>query len=207
MLSTNDRALIAAAVFTSVVLLEAIGGGAKLPGMSQRAPKITLVIGDIARSGCDVVVNAANAALAGGGGVDGAIHRAAGPALLAACKALPLVAPGVRCPTGEVRVTPAFDLPGAKWIVHAVGPIYSGTPDDARLLRSAFEAAFSAAAAQAAQRVAVPALSCGAYEYPAHEAAEIAVATARNAHGIDEIRFVLFDAPTHAAWEHALQRS
>lgn len=172
--------------------------------MTATTPKITLAIGDITRAGCDVVVNAANAALAGGGGVDGAIHRAAGPGLIAACRALPLVAPGVRCPTGEVRVTPAFDLPGARWVVHAVGPIYSGLPEDARLLRSAFDASFRAAAEHDATRVAVPALSCGVYGYPLEEAAEIAIAAARAAEGFEEAHFVLFNARTHAIWERAL---
>lgn len=167
-------------------------------------PRVTAVVGDITRAGCDVVVNAANSALAGGGGVDGAIHRAAGPALADACRALPVLARGARCPTGEARVTPAFALPGARWIVHAVGPIYQGAPDDARLLRGALDAALDAAVLHGATTVAVPALSCGAFRYPLADAAAIAVAAARTPRALDEIRFVLFDAHTHAAWQRAL---
>jgi O-acetyl-ADP-ribose deacetylase (regulator of RNase III) len=110
----------------------------------------------------------------------------------------------VRCPTGEARVTPAFALPGARWIVHAVGPIYQGSPDDARLLGGAVRAALDAAVEHGARTVAVPALSCGAFRYPLREAAALAIAAAREPRDLDEVRFVLFDAKTHAAWERAL---
>jgi O-acetyl-ADP-ribose deacetylase (regulator of RNase III) len=115
-----------------------------------------------------------------------------------------VLARGARCPTGEARVTPAFALPGARWIVHAVGPIYQGAPDDARLLRGALDAALDAAVLHGATTVAVPALSCGAFRYPLADAAAIAVAAARTPRALDEIRFVLFDAHTHAAWQRAL---
>ena len=174
-------------------------------GRPPRAPRITLDVGDITKTGCDVVVNAANAGLAGGGGVDGAIHRAAGRALVDACRELPTVERGIRCPTGEARVTPGFALPGARWIVHAVGPVH-GTGDDARLLRAAFDAAFDAAVLHGGMRVAVPAISCGAFGYPLAEAARIAVDAARAARELDEIRFVLFDEKTRAAWARALER-
>lgn len=170
-------------------------------------PRVTAVVGDITRAGCDVVVNAANSALAGGGGVDGAIHRAAGRALVDACRALPAGARGARCPPGEARVTPAFELPGARWIVHAVGPIYRGEPDDARLLRAALDAALEAAALHGATTVAVPALSCGAFGYPLAAAAEIAVVAAQAPRALEEIRFVLFDERTCAVWRRALDRA
>ena len=179
-----------------------LGRWRKLPVVSPSPPPITLTIGDITEAGCDAVVNAANEPLAGGGGVDGAIHDAAGPALIDACRSLPSVG-GVRCPTGEARATPAFEL-DARWIIHAVGPIHRGVPDDARLLASAFRAAFDVAVRRGARTVAVPALSCGAFRYPLRDAARIAIEVAREGRDLDEIRFVLFDAKTHAAWKRAL---
>jgi O-acetyl-ADP-ribose deacetylase (regulator of RNase III) len=100
-------------------------------------PTINIIRGDITKERCDAIVNAANEALAGGGGVDGAIHDAAGSALHDACKQFPIVSTtrGVRCPTGEARVTPAFGRLQCTWIIHAVGPVY-GVPDDARASRS-----------------------------------------------------------------------
>ena len=86
---------------------------------------ISVIAADITTLAVDAIVNAANETLLGGGGVDGAIHRAAGPALLEACRALPPVAPGVRCPTGEARITPGFALP-ARWVIHTVGPVWHG---------------------------------------------------------------------------------
>jgi O-acetyl-ADP-ribose deacetylase (regulator of RNase III) len=171
----------------------------------KRPPRVTLSVGDITQAAADVVVNAANAALAGGGGVDGAIHRAAGPELMDACRSLPATG-GVRCPTGEARVTPGFHMK-ARWIVHAVGPIHRGVPDDARLLASALRAALDAAVEHGASTVAVPALSCGAFGYPVHEAARIAVAVAREPRDLHEVRFVLFDQKTHDAWQRALDET
>src|SRR6266446_8168411 len=98
---------------------------------------IRIVTGDITRLDVDAIVNAANEWMLGGGGVDGAIHRAAGPELLEACRAIPEVRPGVRCPTGEARVTPGFRLP-ARYVIHAVGPRFRGRPEDPALLASAF---------------------------------------------------------------------
>src|SRR5437588_11580308 len=98
--------------------------------MSSSSPldRMEVAEGDITRLALDAIVNAANEALLGGGGVDGAIHRAAGPRLLAACKAMPLLRPHVRCPTGEARITPGFDLP-ARHVIHTVGPIWHGGKD------------------------------------------------------------------------------
>jgi O-acetyl-ADP-ribose deacetylase len=109
----------------------------------------------------------------------------------------------VRCPTGEARVTPGFRT-SARWIIHAVGPIHRGVPDDARLLTSAIRAALDAAVEHGARTVALPALSCGAFGYPLHEAARIAVAVAREPRDLDEVRFVLFGQTTHDAWQRAL---
>ncbi|MGH2571579.1 MAG: O-acetyl-ADP-ribose deacetylase [bacterium] len=137
--------------------------------------RIQIVRDDITRLAVDVVVNAANQAMLGGGGVDGAIHRVAGPELLAACRAIPEVRPGVRCPTGEARVTPGFRLP-ARWIVHTVGPIWQGgTSGEPELLASCYRNALALAAERGAASIAFPAISCGIYGYPPERAAAVAV--------------------------------
>ena len=141
----------------------------------------------------------------GGGGVDGAIHRAAGPALLEACRAIPELQPGLRCPTGEARITPGFELP-ARYVIHAVGPVYRGHPQDAKLLASAFRSSLELAVAQELRSIAFPAISCGVYGYPAEEAAAISRAVVRErAWALDEIRFVLFSAEVFAAWRRAFE--
>ncbi len=155
-------------------------------------PVLTLVLGDITTQRVDAIVNAANQGLLGGGGVDGAIHRAAGPRLLEACRSLPLVRPGVRCPTGEARVTPAFELP-ARYVIHAVGPRYRGRAEDADLLAGAYRSALSLATSLGVRALAFPAISCGVYGYPHREAATVAfdVFQARR-WPLEEVRFVLF---------------
>jgi len=154
----------------------------------------TLVVeeGDLTRADVDAVVNAANERMLGGGGVDGAIHRAAGPELRAACEAVPEVRPGVRCPTGEARITPGFRLP-ARFVIHTVGPVYSRPERSAPLLRAAYRSSLALAGENALASVAFPAISCGVYGYPAAEAAEVALgACAEGAGTLREIRFVLF---------------
>lgn len=132
-------------------------------------------IGDITRIAVDAVVNAANERMLGGGGVDGAIHRAAGPELLATCRAMPEVLPGVRCPTGQARLTPGFELP-ARFVVHTVGPVWrGGNSGEAELLASCYKNSLALAAGQGARTIAFPAISCGVYGFPAREAARIAV--------------------------------
>ncbi len=132
--------------------------------------------GDITKLAVDVVVNAANERMLGGGGVDGAIHAAAGPELLAACREVPEVRPGVRCPTGEARATPAFGLP-AQWVVHTVGPVWRGGDRGERdLLASCYEKSLSLAEELGATSIAFPAISCGVYRFPPRQAAQIAVA-------------------------------
>jgi O-acetyl-ADP-ribose deacetylase (regulator of RNase III) len=137
--------------------------------------RIETVQGDITRLAVDAVVNAANASLLGGGGVDGAIHRAAGPELLEACRALG----GAR--TGEVRVTSGFRLP-ARWVLHAVGPVWrGGGAGEDQALASCYREAVKLAAAQGARSIAFPAISTGAYGFPLERATRIAVAEVKAA--------------------------
>ena len=132
---------------------------------------------DITLSRSDAIVNAANPSLLGGGGVDGAIHRAAGPALLQACRALPQSAPNVRCPTGEARITPGFDLP-ARYVIHTVGPVWQGGHrSEAALLERCHRQAMQLLRDYNLRSIAFPAISCGVYGYPAEQAAVIALTT------------------------------
>lgn len=132
---------------------------------------IEIIQGDITTLDVDAVVNAANRALQGGGGVDGAIHRAAGAELLAACREIG------GCPTGEARITPGFALP-ARWVIHAVGPVWrDGRAGEAALLESAYRNALELAAAHAVESIAFPAISTGIYGFPKDQAAHIALRT------------------------------
>jgi len=168
--------------------------------------RVTAEKGDITRVDVDAVVNAANERMLGGGGVDGAIHRAAGPELLAACRAVPEVSPGVRCPTGEARITPGFGLP-ARFVVHTVGPVYRGRAEDAELLASAHRRSLELVEAEGLRSVAFPAISCGVYGYPPEEAASIAVGVAlERPWALEEIRFVLFGDSLLEVWRRAIAR-
>jgi O-acetyl-ADP-ribose deacetylase (regulator of RNase III) len=142
---------------------------------------IQVLTADISQLRVDAIVNAANPTLLGGGGVDGAIHRAAGPALLQACRALPQSSPGVRCPTGEARITPGFDLP-APFVIHTVGPVWrGGDHDEAKLLARCYRHSLHLMREHQLHTIAFPSISCGVYGYPATQAAAIAVATLRDA--------------------------
>lgn len=171
---------------------------------------IEIVCGDITRLQVDAIVNAANPGLLGGGGVDGAIHRAAGPGLLAACRALPEIAPGVRCPTGDARITPGFALP-ARHIIHTVGPIWhGGDRHEAELLAGCYRACMRCAAEVHAASIAFPAISCGVYGYPAAAAAAIAVSVLRDALATaDAVRVVLcaFSASMETTLRVALEQA
>ena len=157
------------------------------------APRVHAVLGDITAERVDAVVNAANARLAGGGGVDGAIHRAAGAGeLRAACAALG------GCPPGDAKATSGFRLP-ARWIIHTVGPVWSGggrgEPD---VLASCYRRSLEVADELGARSVAFPAISTGVYGYPADQAAEIAVRTVAHADtAVELVRLVAFDGITH----------
>ncbi len=140
---------------------------------------IEVIQGDITDLDADAIVNAANRGLLGGGGVDGAIHRRAGPRLLEACRRLPELRPGVRCPTGEARATPGFGLP-ARHVIHTVGPVWrGGGHGEAELLAACYRNSLDLARALHAERVAFPAISCGVYAYPPRQAARVAVASLR----------------------------
>ncbi len=166
---------------------------------------IRILEGDLTEQGVDAIVNAANETLLGGAGVDGAIHRGAGPELLAHCRTLPESAPGVRCPTGEARWTPGFALP-ARGIVHTVGPVYESAAASAPLLRAAHENALAIADAHGARSVAFPAISCGVFGYPAAEAAPLALKMVLAFPGaVSEVRFVLFGEPMARVWRTALR--
>ena len=163
---------------------------------------LRLVEGDIVRVEADAIVNAANSSLLGGGGVDGAIHRAAGPALLAECATLG------GCPTGEARITGAGRLP-MRHVIHTVGPIWSGgRSGEAELLASAYRSSLALAEQHGVRRLAFPSISTGAYGYPLAPAARIALGTVidhlRGGSGLAEVTFVLFGADTLAEYQAAL---
>jgi O-acetyl-ADP-ribose deacetylase (regulator of RNase III) len=178
--------------------------------------KITIVRGDITRQpDVDAIVNAARPSLLGGGGVDGAIHRAAGPKLGRACGLLPVVdeeevgeatryitAEPVRCPVGEARVTPAFNLAPVKYLIHTVGPKYNPEQPDRmkNLLAAAYGSSLMSAVDMGCRTVALPAISCGVYAFPIIDAAEIALTVATRKWDLDEIRFVLFEGPVFEAF-------
>ena len=138
---------------------------------------IDVLRADITRLTVDAIVNAANERMLGGGGVDGAIHRAAGPGLLAACRGLAEIRPGVRCPTGEARITPGFEL-AARYVIHTAGPVWRGGGDgEDELLASCYRSALDVARGHTLRSIAFPAISCGIYGFPAERAAAIAVRT------------------------------
>lgn len=147
---------------------------------------IEAVLGDITVQEVDAIVNAANSSLLGGGGVDGAIHRAAGPGLLEACRGLRATSLPEGLPVGRAVATPGFDLP-ASWVIHTVGPNRHAGQTDPGLLRSAFDSSLDLAEELGCSSVAVPAVSAGVYGWDAHEVARTAVASAR-ARQIREIR-------------------
>ena len=164
---------------------------------------VRILRGDLTRQHVDAIVNAANPKMLGGGGVDWAIHRAAGTELLDACRRVPEVRPGVRCPTGEARITPGFGL-RARYVIHTVGPVYGGRARDAELLASAFRASLRLAVDHALRSIAFPAISCGVYGYPINEAAAISRDVVyEESWPLDDIRFVLFSEDVHDAWRAA----
>lgn len=168
---------------------------------------IQVVTADITQLNVDAIVNAANPTLLGGGGVDGAIHRAAGPELLQACRALPQVEPGVRCPTGEARITPGFRLP-ARYVIHTVGPVWhGGAQGEPMLLAGCYERSIALALAHDLDSIAFPAISCGVYGYPPELAAPVALRSLQASLPVDAaMRIVIccFGEAMASLWHAAL---
>lgn len=164
--------------------------------------RLELVQGDLTQQDTDAIVNAANSSLLGGGGVDGAIHRAAGPELLVECRTLG------GCPTGEAKITKGYRLK-ARHVIHTVGPIFRGSPRDAELLASCYRRSLQLASANRLQSVAFPSISTGAYGYPVEQAAPVALRTVieclNTPIGIELVRFVLFDRHTFQVYQQALE--
>ncbi|KAK9834259.1 hypothetical protein WJX81_000647 [Elliptochloris bilobata] len=161
--------------------------------------------GDITKWHGDAIVNAANERMLGGLGVDGAIHKAAGPELVAECEEVPEVRPGVRCPTGEARITKGYRLP-ARHVIHTVGPIYRRQPpgESDRLLASAYRSCLELAQKEGLATIAFPAISCGVYAFPVPRAAEVAVQACADVVGsLREVHFVLFSEDTYDAFRNA----
>ena len=155
--------------------------------------------GDITRLEVDAIVNAANSSLLGGGGVDGAIHRAAGPELLAACRLLG------GCPTGEARITPGFNLP-AQWVIHTVGPVWrGGDSGEPELLRSCYDNSLAQAREKGAKTVAFPGISTGVYGYPKPQAARIALDVMQAAQGFNQIIACCFSEQDAGLYQKLLE--
>jgi len=170
--------------------------------------KVSIVQGDITGQATDAIVNAANSSLMGGGGVDGAIHRAGGPAILEECKKI--VARQGRLPTGQAVITTGGNLK-ARYVIHTVGPVWrGGGRNEAELLRSAYYECLKLATETKLASISFPSISTGAYGYPVDEAAKVAVSTVvsflkEQATSLKDVVFVLFDSRTYQSYRRALQ--
>ena len=168
----------------------------------KRVGKIQIILGDITKQNSDAIVNAANCSLLGGGGVDGAIHRAAGPELLAECRTLH------GCETGKAKITKGYRLP-AKYVIHTPGPVWhGGSHGEAELLASCYRSCLELARENGCKSVDFPSISTGVYHFPLDKAADIAIGTIadflKNAPEIERVRMVCFDEKTKAHYDRAL---
>lgn len=173
--------------------------------MPNTLSKLQVVRGDITQFAADAIVNAANNSLLGGGGVDGAIHHAAGPELLEACKKLH------GCATGEAKITPGFRLP-ARWVIHTVGPVWHGGDDgEDELLAKCYQSCFALAEYHALRSIAFPSISTGAYGFPIERAAKIALTEMRQALEnntvLEQILVVAFNAHVYGCYAQLLQNN
>ena len=167
-------------------------------------PEIVLLEGDLTTQSVDAIVNAANRSLMGGGGVDGAIHRAGGPSILAGCEEIRRTTFPDGLPTGRAVATGGGDLP-ARWVIHTVGPVYAASPDPAGELAACHSESLRIADELGARTIAFPAISTGAFGYPVEEAAGVAIEAVRGAETqVQEVRFVLFGREAFEAFERAL---
>ncbi len=179
-------------------------GARRCRAYDAEVPGIELVRGDITAQQVDAIVNAANSSLMGGGGVDGAIHRAGGPAVLEECSAIRETRYPDGLPTGEAVATTAGNLP-ARWVIHTVGPVFSKREDRSELLAGCHSSSLRVADELGARTVAFPAISTGVYGYPLDLAAPVALrAVADAATDVEEVRFVLFGEDAFGAFERAL---
>jgi O-acetyl-ADP-ribose deacetylase (regulator of RNase III) len=170
----------------------------------ENVPDIVLVEGDITVQDVDAIVNAANSSLLGGGGVDGAIHRAGGPSILAECEQIRRTTFPGGLPTGRAVATGGGNLP-ARWVIHTVGPVYSATEDRSGLLASCHTESLRIADELGAETVAFPAISTGVFGYPVEEASVVALEAVRRAETfVGQVRFVLFGRPAYETFERAL---
>ncbi|XP_014502501.1 uncharacterized protein LOC106762897 isoform X1 [Vigna radiata var. radiata] len=180
------------------------GGGGVVRFPLSASSALVIQKGDITKwsidGSTDAIVNPANERMLGGGGADGAIHRAAGPQLVEACRTVPEVRPRVRCPTGEARITRGFMLP-ASHVIHTVGPIYSSDSNPAASLASAYRNTLRVAKENNIHYIAFPAISCGVYGYPYDEAATVAISTIKEfPNDFKEVHFVLFSPDIYDIW-------
>jgi O-acetyl-ADP-ribose deacetylase len=205
---------LADAVLGGVTPREPFGILRGCTGLASRATALTygggvaisLVLGDITQQNVDAIVNAANSSLLGGGGVDGAIHRRGGPAILAECRELRATSHPGGLPTGQAVATTAGNL-AARWVIHTVGPVYSAREDRSDLLASCYAESLRVADQVGARTVAFPAISAGIYRWPLDDAARIAVETVGAARGnVEDVRFVLFSEDVYTVFERALER-
>ncbi len=175
----------------------------------MNSSRIEITHADITTLSVDAIVNAANEGMLGGGGVDGAIHRAAGPGLLEECKAASQIRPGIRCPTGESRITGGYNLP-ATHVIHTVGPIWrDGQHKEPQLLASCYRSSLELAVKHHIRSIAFPAISCGVYGYPLEDAATVAISETKafldTDSTIEKVLFVAFDPTVHKALKFACE--